>query len=132
VYGKYVCILRMLCVLSSFPRSKLETLLPPHAVALVLPFRRLPGRVFAPVLPFRRLLEAAAQDARNLIPALRTFCRCRLVIKSKWGRVFGKQVNSQPLSRQHARPRGNRMCRKSSRVTYIIYRIKPHAECSRK
>jgi hypothetical protein len=42
--------------------------------------RRLPARVFAPVLPACLLLEAAAQDARNLIPASMTLRRCGFVI----------------------------------------------------
>jgi hypothetical protein len=83
-----------LSALSCFPRYEHEILLllhvfarPLHAVvrplltvAPVLPFRRLPVYVFALVLPAHLLLEAAAQDARNLIPALRTFCRCGFVI----------------------------------------------------
>ena len=70
VYGRHVCILRMLSVLSSFPRSERETRLlvdfaarsphvfarPLRAVAPVLPFRRLPLHAFAPVPPARLLL----------------------------------------------------------------------------
>jgi hypothetical protein len=112
-YGRYVCILRTLCVLSSFPQSvdfvaprlhasapvlpfhrlharvfapvQPDRLLPARVFATVLPFHRLPVRVFAPVQPAHLLLEAAARDARNQIPALRTFCRCGLVIESKMG-----------------------------------------------
>jgi hypothetical protein len=80
----------MLCVLSSFLRSERETPLlvdfaagPPHAVAPVLPSRRLPERVFALVLPARLLLEEAAQDPRDLIPALRSFRRCWFALTMK-------------------------------------------------
>jgi hypothetical protein len=70
----------MLCVLSSFPPSEHETQLqvdfgapPPHGFALHL-------RVFAAILPAHLFLEAAAQDARNLIPALMTSCSVGLLV----------------------------------------------------
>jgi hypothetical protein len=112
VYGKYVCTLRTLSVSSCFPRYKHETLLPlhvfvrpPHAIALVLPFLRLPFNfvahrlhVFAPVLPAHLLLEAAALDARNPIPALRTLCRYGFVVRTDNGFVLGdRRQSTEPL-----------------------------------
>jgi hypothetical protein len=100
VYGKYVYTLRTLSVSSCFPQYEHETLLPlhvfvrpPHAVTLVLPFRRLPFdfvvhrlHVFAPVLPAHLLLDAAALGARNSIPALTTLCRYGSVVRTDNGK----------------------------------------------
>ena len=78
VYGRYVCIPRMLCVLSSFPRSERETLLLVLAVAPVLPARQLlvdyaarPPHVVAPVLPCPLLLfDFAARPPHVVAPVL--------------------------------------------------------------
>ncbi len=88
VYGRRVCILRMLWVLSSFPRSERETRLlvdfaarPPHIFVLVLRACWLLPHVFAPALLAHPLLEAVAQDEQTLIPSSRTFCRSTVVIE---------------------------------------------------
>jgi hypothetical protein len=90
VYGRHVCMLRMLWVLCSVLRSEHETPLlvdfaarPPHVFVLVLRARRLPLHVFAPVLFAHLLLEAAAQDAQNLSLVVTTFRGCELVVGLK-------------------------------------------------
>ena len=74
VYGRHVCILRMLWVLSSFPH-------PPHVFVPVLRARRLPLHAFAPALLAHLLLEGVVQDVQILIPFLSTFCRSRVVVE---------------------------------------------------
>ena len=73
VYGRHVCILRMLCVLSCLPVL-------PRAFALVL-------LAVAPVLPsrllfddFNALPEATALGAQNPNPVVTTFRGCEFVI----------------------------------------------------
>jgi len=114
VYGKYVYTLRTLSVSSCFPQYEHETLLPlhvfvrpPHAVTLVLPFRRLPFdfvvhrlHVFAPVLPAHLLLEAAALNVRNPIPVLRTSCTGGFVIRTgNVNKLFGNRHQSDRTGR---------------------------------
>jgi hypothetical protein len=65
VHGRHVCILRMLCVLSSLP------------VAPVLPAGLL-------VVDFAALPEVAALDAQNLSPVVTTFRGCEL-LNGKYG-----------------------------------------------
>ncbi|KAH8745086.1 hypothetical protein F5882DRAFT_423333 [Hyaloscypha sp. PMI_1271] len=97
MYGRHVCILRILWVLFSFPLLFEFAAHPPHVVAPVLRARRLPfesaaraPHVFVPVLPSRRLpahvdllLEVAAASAQIPTPASKTFCRRRAVIELK-------------------------------------------------
>jgi hypothetical protein len=63
----------MLLVLSSFPRSE-------HETRLLFDFATRPPHAFAPALLARLPLEAVAQDAQTLIPALRTLCRVGLLL----------------------------------------------------
>ena len=77
-YGRYVCILRMLCVSSSFPRFERETLLLVYAIALVLPARQLlvdyaapPPHVVAPLPPCPWLLfDFATRPPHGVVPIL--------------------------------------------------------------
>jgi hypothetical protein len=84
-YGRHVCILRMLLVLSSFPRSKRETWFlvdfaahpphvfarPPHVFVPVLRACRLPLHAFAPVLRACRFcFDCATCPPYVFVPAL--------------------------------------------------------------
>ena len=71
--GKRVGILRMWWVLSFFPRSQ-------RAIRLLVDCAARPPHVFATALLAHLPLEAAAQDAQTLIPALKTFCWSRLLV----------------------------------------------------
>ena len=78
VYSRHVYILRILWVLSSFPRSERETRLlvdfttrPLYVFVPALPSRRLPLHVVAPVLPARLLLvDFAARPPHVFVLAL--------------------------------------------------------------
>ncbi len=72
VCGRHVCILRMLWVLSSFPRSERET-------PLLVDFVARPPHVFLLLVDFAALPEATALDAQNPSPAVTTFRRLSLL-----------------------------------------------------
>ena len=107
VYGRHVCIVRMLWVSSSFPRSEGET-------RLLVDFAARPRHVVAPVLPARLLLvdvaalpEATALDAQNPNPFVTTFRGCEFVVELKVWTGSRHQLGwaTTLLSRQRSRRR---------------------------
>jgi hypothetical protein len=76
MYGRHVCILQMLWVLSSFLRSERET-------PLLVDFVARPPHVFLLLADVAALPEATALDVQNLSLVVTTFRGCEFIVEWK-------------------------------------------------